>query len=220
MMKEKPIDIRSLVLKNGLSYPDDRELIMLILGTGTRQMPVEVMSDKILKTILHSNPDEWVEKICQIDGVGSSRALAVAAALELGRRHNRNPQAVVNKPIDVIPFIKHYAMQPSEHFVCITVNGGREIINIQVICVGAGNMAIIKPADIFSQPIKDRASGIILCHNHPGGHAEPSDQDIQTTNRLAKASQVLGLALLDHLIVTKNGYFSFLEHSMLPTGQE
>ena len=82
MMKEKPIDIRSLVLKNGLSDPDDRELIMLILGTGTRQMPVEVMSDKILKTILHSNPDEWVEKMCQIDGVGSSRALEVAAALD------------------------------------------------------------------------------------------------------------------------------------------
>lgn len=217
MKKKETIDIRRLTLKNGMSYPNDKELIMLILGSGTKNMPIEYMSEKILKALCSTNPDDWVEKLCEIEGVGKSKALAVAAALELGRRHNRNPQAVVNKPVDILPFIKHYAMQSAEHFVCVTVNGAKEILSIRVLCIGTGNMAVLKPCEIFCEAIKEHASGIVLCHNHPGGNPSPSDADIQTTDELFNASALLGITLLDHIIITKNSYFSFLEHAMLPT---
>lgn len=218
MVKEK-IDLRRLTLKNGLSYPDDRELIMLILGSGTKKMPIEIMAEKILKTLMATNPEHWVEKLCFIEGIGKSKALAIAAALELGRRMNRNPQAVVTKPVDVIPFIKQYAIQQSEHFVCVTVNGAKEILAIRVLCIGTGNMAVLKPCEIFSEAVKEHASGIIICHNHPGGCAYPSDADIETTKTLSRASHLLGIAMLDHIIITKNSYFSFLEHDLLPVDE-
>ena len=78
-------------------------------------------------------------------------------------------------------------------------------------------MAVLKPSEIFAEALKENASGIILSHNHPGGHAEPSAQDLITTQQLAEASTLLGVALLDHIIITKNSYFSFLEHGLLPT---
>lgn len=212
-------DLRQLTLRNGLSFPNDKELIMLILGSGTKQMPVEEMSDKILKVICACNPENWLEKLQSISGVGSSKALAIAAALELGRRHNRNPQAVVDKPQDVIPFIKHYAMQNSEHFVTVTVNGAKEILNIRVLSVGSRNMAVLKAGDIFSEALKEHASGIILSHNHPGGLAEPSDADLETTKHLCIAAEILGIPILDHIIITRNSYFSFLEHGLLPAGE-
>lgn len=216
---KEQIDIRRLTLKNGLSYPNDRELIMLILGSGTKNMPIEYMAGEILKVICANNPEKWVEEMQRIGGVGASKALAVAAALELGRRLNRNPQAVVNKPHDVIPFIKHYAMQSSEHFVSVTVNGAKEILAIRVLCVGSGNMAVLKPSEIFSEAIQERASGIILCHNHPGGNPNPSQEDLDTTKGICRAASVLGLAVLDHIIITKNNYFSFLEHGLLPVNE-
>lgn len=213
-MKEK-IDLRRLTFVNGLSYPNDQELIMLILGSGTKNMSIERISEKILKTISSTNPEKWVEKLCAIEGVGKSRALAIAAALELGRRHNRSPQAVVNSPGDIIPYVKQYSMQQSEHFVCITVNGAKEIISIRVLCIGNGNMAVLKPGEIFCEAVKERASGIVLCHNHPGGNCTPSKADIETTQTLIKAASLLGIALMDHIIITKNGYFSFLENDLI-----
>ena len=209
-------DLRQLTLRNGLSFPNDRELLMLILGSGTKKMHVEDMSEKILKVLCANNPENWLENLQRIPGVGLSKALCVMAALELGRRHNRNPQAVVDKPQDVIPFIKHYAMQSSEHFVTVTVNGAKEIMNIRVLSVGSKNMTVLKAGDIFADALKERASGLILTHNHPGGLAQPSEADMETTRHLCHAAEILGLPILDHIIVTRNSYFSFLEHGLLP----
>ena len=212
---KEPIDLRRMTLRNGLSYPNDKELLMLVLGSGTKKMPVEEMSEEILKVICSCNPENWLDRLQSIEGVGASKALAVLAAMEFGRRHNRSPQAVVNQPLDVIPFIKHYAMQRSEHFIMVTLNGAKEILNIRVLCIGSKNMAILRPAEIFAEAIKENASGIILSHNHPGGQAVPSEADIETTRQLSLAATLLGLPILDHIIITKNSYFSFLEHGLL-----
>ena len=80
---------------------------------------------------------------------------------------------------------------------------------------GAGNMAVIHPSEIFAEAIKEHASAIVVSHNHPSGNPTPSSADIKTTHDLVQASQLLGIALLDHIILGKNCYFSFLEHDML-----
>ncbi len=212
---EDRLQIRELTLANGLDFPSDFELIMLILGSGTRKKKIEMLSKDVLDVVLASNSDNLIQNLQKIDGIGKNKALAVAAALEFGRRMNRNPQAVLSSPTDVIPFIKSYAMQPTEHFLCISMNGSKEILSIRVVCVGSGNMAVLRSAEIFSEPVKERASAIIIAHNHPGGAAFPSSADIQTTHEILKASKLLGIALLDHVIITRNGYFSFLENDML-----
>ncbi len=123
MEKEQKLEIRELTLKRGLAYPSDEELIMLLLGSGTKKMPIPVMAEKVLGVVLESNPEELVGNLTKIPGIGKSRALLIAAALELGRRMNRTPQAVLENPRDIVPYIQHYAMQPAEHFLCISLTG-------------------------------------------------------------------------------------------------
>lgn len=213
-MCEQKIEIRELTLKHGLSYPSDEELIMLILGHGTKKTPVDNLSVKVLEVLMKSNYENLIENLIKISGIGKTKALAVAAALELGRRQNRNPQSALSHPKDVIPFIQSYALSPTEHFICITLNGAREILSIRVVCTGSGNMAIIRMGDVFSEAIKEHASAVVFCHNHPGGNPSPSDDDIKTTKKLYAAAQLLQIAFLDHIIITRNSYFSFLEHNM------
>lgn len=213
MLKEK-LEIREMTLSFGISYPSDEELIMLILGHGTKKMPLDVLSVKVLETLMKSNGEDLIENLTQIEGIGKTKALSIAAALELGRRQNRNPQAVLTQPKDIVPYVQSYAIQPVEHFLCVTLNGAREILNIRVICTGSGNRAIIRTADVFAEAVKERASAVVFCHNHPGGNPHPSEDDIETTRKLCAAAALLGIVVLDHIIVAKNSYYSFLEHNL------
>lgn len=209
------IEIRERTLRHGLAYPSNAELLMLILGTGIKSMPVQKLAKQVLEIVMASNEDQLIEKLLKIKGMGKSKALMIAAALEFGKRINRTPQGALRCPTDVISFIKNYAMEKQEHFLCISLNGAMEIISIRVVCSGTGNMAIIHPADVFSEPIKEHASAIILSHNHPSGNSAPSADDIEATLRLFHAAEILGIAMLDHIILTKTNYYSFLEHDLL-----
>lgn len=214
MEKEKP-DIREKTLKHGLSFPFDEELVMLILGSGTKFMPVDEMACKIIDTLDSSNEDNVVQNLLNLPGVGTGKALAIAAALELGRRRSNHLRAPIRKPCDIVPFVRNYAVSQKEHFLLITLNGGHEIIQIHVVSVGTLNKTLIHPREIFSEAIKENAAAIIICHNHPSGNCNPSDDDIETTKNIIKASQIIGIELLDHIIIDCESYFSFVEHDVL-----
>ena len=212
--KPKP-DIRELTLRNGISYPSDEELVMLLLNKGSKNMPIEKLAEKVLSVIDGGSSDNLVDRLKNIEGVGNTRALTVAAALELGRRRNSYLKSVVNNPSDIIPYIKHFAMEHTEHFVCASLNGARELMKIRVVSIGTVSRTLIHPREIFAEPVAEHASGIICCHNHPFGPCIPSSADKESTEALLKASKVLGISLLDHIIINRDGYFSFLEHGML-----
>ena len=139
----KQPNIRELTLLNGISYPDDEELIMLILGKGTKNNPIESLAEKVTKTINSSNEEELIPNLKKINGMGESRALIIAAALELGRRRRGILRSSINAPKDVIPFLQHYTLMPTEHFITVTVNGAKEILSTRVVSVGTINKALI-----------------------------------------------------------------------------
>lgn len=211
----KQPNIRELTLLNGISYPDDEELIMLILGKGTKNNPIESLAEKVTKTINSSNEEELIPNLKKIDGMGESRALVIAAALELGRRRRGILRSSINAPKDVIPFLQHYTLMPTEHIITVTVNGAKEILSTRVVSVGTINKALIHPREVFANAVSEYASGIICCHNHPCGQCYPSNADIDSTKILQKAAKILGIVFMDHIIITKEDYFSFLEHGML-----
>ncbi|MBE6361466.1 MAG: DNA repair protein RadC [Treponema bryantii] len=212
--KNKP-DIRERTIENGLLYPTNVELIMLILGSGNKQMSVDVMAQKINDVLTDSNIDDVVKNLLSVKGVGQGKALAVAAALELGRRHCSHLKALIQTPEDILPYVQNYAMCAKEHFVMITLNGGHEIIKIHLISVGTVSKTIIHPREVFREAIKENASSIVICHNHPSGNCVPSDEDIETTKFLIKASNLIGIPILDHIIFDCDSYYSFLEHDFL-----
>ena len=212
--KIKP-DVRERALAHGISFPFDEELVMLILGTGTRNMPVEVMASKIVEALDCCDREQIVEHLQKIKGVGEGKALAVAAAIELGRRRCNHLKAPIRTPRDIIPFVRNYAVSEKEHFLVVTLNGGHEIIQIHCVSVGTLNKTIIHPREIFSQAIKENAAAIIVCHNHPSGNCQPSRDDIETTKMLFNASLIIGIELIDHIIIDTESYYSFMENWLI-----
>ncbi|MBO4629713.1 MAG: DNA repair protein RadC [Treponema sp.] len=213
-VNNKP-DIREKALRFGLGYPLDYELVMLILGAGNRQMSVEAMSKKIVEVLDSSNNDDMVERLLKMKGIGQSKALAVAAAIELGKRRTCHLGAHIKSPSDVIPFVNHYAMNGKEHFLAVTLNGGHNIIQIHVVSIGTTNSAFAHPREVFYEAIKENATAVIVCHNHPSGTVEPSEEDIYCTKKLVEASEIIGIPLLDHIIIDCSSYFSFMESGLL-----
>jgi DNA repair protein RadC len=213
-VNNKP-EIREKALKFGLGYPLDYELVMLILGAGNRQMSVETMSKKIVDALDSCNSDDMVEQLLKMKGIGQGKALAVAAAIELGKRRTCHLGAHIKSPCDVIPFVNHYAMSDKEHFLAVTLNGGHNIIQIHVVSIGTTNSTVVYPRDVFYEAIKEHASAIIVCHNHPSGLVEPSDEDIECTKQLLEASKIVGIPILDHIIIDYSSYYSFMESGLL-----
>ena len=212
--KDRPL-VREMALEHGMGFPYDEELVMLILGTGTRQMPIDIMARKIIQVLDDSNDEDIVENLMAIKGIGRGKALSIAAALELGKRRNCYRRAKITTPNHIVPFVQNYAISQKEHFLTITLDGGNQIIKIHVVSVGTLNCSLIHPREVFVEAIRENASSIILCHNHPSGNCEPSKDDIYTTNLLAEASKIIGIEILDHIIVGFDSYFSFVENDLV-----
>lgn len=213
-IKPKP-QVREQALKYGISFPSDEELVMLILGSGTKTCSVKNLSRLVMQALYSPGRGSVIEKLSRIKGIGESKSLAIAAALELGRRRHEIAHHVIRHPKDVVPFIKNYSMSNKEHFISITLNGAHEIIKINVVSVGTSHKTIACPREIFSEALLENASALIVCHNHPNASCEPSEDDIDTTRSLIDASKIIGIAFLDHIILDRDSYFSFLEHDLL-----
>lgn len=216
---EKP-NVREMALEHGIEFSFDEDLISMILGTGSKTMSVGKMSRKILETLNDSNDEELVENLMSLPGVGEGKALQIAAAIELGKRRSNHLRAPINCPSDIIPFLQNYAVSNKERFIVVSLNGGHEIIDIHVVSVGTLNCSRIHPREIFLDAIKENAAALVLCHNHPSGNVKPSDADIKTTKNLLKASCILGIEILDHVIIDRDKYYSFVENNLLFTSDE
>lgn len=212
--KGKP-NVREMTVRNGIEFPSDEELLMLILNGGTKNMPLEKLAEKALSVINECPSNRLVESLTEISGMGIAKALSLAAAVEFGRRRNSWSRCRIERPVDIVPYVKHFALERKEHFVVATVNGAKELLNIRIVSIGTSSRTLVHPREVFSEAVSEHAAGIICCHNHPNGPCLPSDADRITTQTLANAAVILGITLMDHIIVTREDYFSFLEHGLL-----
>ena len=99
--------------------------------------------------------------------------------------------------------------------MCVSLNGAGEVVGNRIVTVGLANHSLIHPREVFADAITDRATSVILVHNHPSGVLEPSNQDILITKQLVEAGSILGIKVLDHLIITKKGHLSMKEKGLL-----
>jgi DNA repair protein RadC len=203
---------REKLQMKGAEALSDVELMAILLGSGTKGHDVMKVAGRILK-VLDGNPKQIsIEELRKIEGVGLAKATLIAAALEFARRRIRPEGLKISTPADVLPLIQHYADRKQEHFVCISINGANEVIKSRVVSVGLVNKTQVHPREVFADPITDRASAIIVAHNHPAGTLTPSIEDKEITRQLKSAGETLGIRLLDHIIFNHKGYYSFLEH--------
>ena len=121
----------------------------------------------------------------------------------------------IRYPQDVLPFTKNIVKKGQEHFMVLYLNGQHSVISKKIISIGTANRTIVHPRDIFAEAVKKNAVAIIIVHNHPSGNPQPSTEDTQITERIKNAGDIMGISLLDHMVVCKNGYYSYLEKGAL-----
>lgn len=216
-LKDLPVNERprEILLTKGAKALADHELLAIILGKGSQKNDVLSLSRKIVKIIDAKGLNFKAKDILEIDGIGEAKATAISASFEFVRRRIKPEGLKIKFPVDVLPLIQHYGDRKQEHFLCVSINGANEVINIRVVTIGLVNKSQVHPREVFSDVISDRASAIIIAHNHPNGELKPSNEDINITNRIKNASNILGISLLDHIIFNAKGYYSFIENDEL-----
>ena len=214
----KPIDQipeadrpREKLMRKGARALSDQELLAVLLGKGTPGMDVMTLAGKLARLIDEKGLDVKAEDLSQFAGVGDAKATLILAAIEFARRRIKPEGARIETPADLLPHIRHYADRKQEHFLCATINGANEVINIRVISIGLIDRSPVHPREVFADAISDRACAIVVAHNHPNGSLKPSGSDLDVTKQLKAAGEVVGISLLDHIIFNRSGYFSFLE---------
>lgn len=206
---------REKLLHKGAPALSDQELLAVLLGKGTASMDVMTLAAKLARLIDEKGLEVKADDLTQFDGVGDAKAALILAAIEFARRHIKPEGSKIGTPADLLPHVRHYADRKQEHFLCATINGANEILNIRVVSIGLIDRSPVHPREVFADALADRAAAIIVAHNHPSGAVEPSHSDISITAQLRAAGEVLGIALLDHIIFNRTGYFSFLEKGRL-----
>ena len=206
---------REKLLEQGAQYLSDQELLAVILGRGTQKDDVLALSKKIIKIIDEKGLLFSPHDITTIDGIGSAKAASIAAAFEFVRRRIKPEGLKIKFPADVLPLIQHYADRKQEHFLSVSINGANEVMNVRVVSIGLVNKSHVHPREVFADVIAERASAIIVAHNHPHGELKPSSEDRHITHQLKEAAKILGLSFLDHIIFNTKGYYSFAESDEL-----
>lgn len=116
---------------------------------------------------------------------------------------------------DVLPYLKFIRTKKQEYILCLSLDSGNRLIARRVVTIGTLTSSLVHPREVFAGPLKDRAASVIVVHNHPSGDPHPSRKDIEATQQLIAGGILLGIPVRDHLIVSREGYYSFKNHHML-----
>lgn len=211
----------SLLYRHGAEALSNAQLLSILLSPGeclsTRDVSLGI--DLIDKFGHPSRLDHAsLVELCKINGIGRIRASRIKAALELGRRSlapaSDKPKLNNSKEVAgyFIPFLGN---QNVEMFCCALLDTRNRLMRHVVVATGTVNACFIHPREVYRAAVTESACAIILVHNHPSGELNPSDEDISLTRRVCDAGSVLGIRVLDHIIVARNGYFSFLDAGLL-----
>ena len=206
---------REKLKERGVRSLTDQELLALIIGNGTKHQKVHQISWNLLLFLNQKGTSVTFDELIHVSGLGESSVCKILAALEFSKRRLQPKHFQLNHPKQAVPLLSAYAKKRQEHFICIELNGAYELIQTRLVSIGLLNRTMVHPREVFAEAIKNHAGAIIVAHNHPSGNVEPSEEDIEMTKRLKQAGQLLGIPLLDHIIFSPEGYFSFLDHKIL-----
>ncbi len=213
---------RERLLSIGAAALSSTELLAILLQTGTPAASAAELARLLLgafgslEALSQARPDELIRQA----GIGPTKASAVLAAFELGRRVQAAPPArrpVIRIPGDVAALLGAQMRHlDREHFRAVLLNTRHEVLDVTSVAIGGLDSAPIHPREVFKEAIRRSAAAIILVHNHPSGTPEPSGDDLRITARLADAGRVVGIAVLDHIIIGDGRYVSLRERGALP----
>ena len=206
---------REKLKERGASALTDEELVAAILGRGVEGQDLGTISRRVAKLIQKHKEDLSVDHLTEVRGMGLAKAAQILSAFELARRHLIKDAVKITGAQDVMPLLADIADKKQEHFVCISLNGAHEVIKKRIVTIGLLDRSQVHPREVYADVISDRAAAVIFAHNHPSGDLKASNSDLKIHEQLTEAGKILGIRIIDHLIVTRKGYYSFQEAGLL-----
>ncbi len=206
---------RERAIARGVEALADSELCSLLIGTGSRRRPVEQVAGEVVSLLDRESGVPSRRELEAIEGLGPAKASAILAAFEIARRVLLPSRRKIRMPVDILPLVERFVDRPQEYFLAASLNGAHEVTSVRVVTVGLVNRTVVHPREVFAPAIEGRAAAVMVAHNHPSGCLEPSPEDEEVTRRLCAAGRTLGIPLLDHIIFSAFGYYSFLEQGKL-----
>lgn len=191
------------------------ELLAIILRTGKKGKSVYDLAQEIIHRFdgsLRALSNASLEEIAAIDGVGLAKAASVKAALELGKRlytELAKPRAVLTNPAAIFEFCHDMRLYDKEIARVLLLDSKLSLITFSNVTIGTNNQTLLHPRDVFRLAVRANANALILVHNHPSGDPSPSKDDETITLSMVEAGRILGIKLVDHVIIGRNGYYSF-----------
>lgn len=213
---------REKLLLKGRESLSDSELLAILIRTGRQKQSAVDVAKEVLKkgkNNLNELGKLFPEDLAKINGIGMVKAITIVAALELGRRRQASPALIKEKVCsskEIAVFLQ-CALKDYGHevFGVVYLNKANKINHFEVISRGGISGTIADPRIIFSKALEVKATHMILCHNHPSGNLKPSRQDEELTQKLKKAGELMEIKVLDHIIVSDEGYYSFADHRVI-----
>lgn len=208
------------LIENGVELLSNEELLAIIFKTGTKGKSAKDLGELLLSKVgnIKKLNDINYEYLKNIKGIGRSKACNLLASIELGKRINREVDSIKNIKLTnsemVYKFYKDkLGNKKQEYFYAVYLDTSKKIIGDKLLFIGTINYSLVYPREVFKEAYLLGASAIICIHNHPSGNPIPSKQDFEITNNLIEVGKVLGIKVIDHIIICKNNYYSFLENN-------
>lgn len=212
---------REKLMLKGKEVLSNAELIAVLIGSGSRNESAVDLGKRILSSVgnINSLGKLSISQLMSFKGIGEAKAVTIIAALELGRRQRSEDTLQFNNKITSSKMVFEI-MQPiigelfHEEFWVIFLNNSNKIISKAQLSKGGITGTIVDVRLVFKLALENRATGLILCHNHPSGSLVPSESDKLITNKLKLAGESLDVKVLDHLIITETKYYSFVDEGI------
>ena len=206
------------MLRKGRESLSDAELVGILIGSGNKNETAVDLSRRILADVdnnLIKLSKLSISEMLQYDGVGEAKAVAIAAALELGRRRRFAEAAQkvrINNSLEAFEyFYSRMSDLSHEQFWVLLLSSSNEVMKMERIGVGGLNSTVADPKIIFGAAIENHAAALMLCHNHPSGNVRPSTDDRKLTEKIVNGGKLLDIKVLDHIIIGDDTYYSFAD---------
>lgn len=200
--------------KSGLDSLSDNDLIAILVGSGIKGKDFKSISLGVLKKIrkiIKRGKELSILDLASVEGVGDVTAMRILSGMELGRRVYgiySNQKILIYNSKDAYDLLKDISSYKQEHIIALYLNSRFELIEQRTVRIGGIDNAQLLPRDVITYALENNASYVVLAHNHPSGECTPSKEDVVLTGRLKEAMDIMGIELLEHIVIAKDGWKS------------
>lgn len=212
---ERPIE---RLINNGVEYLSNEELLSILIRTGTKEYSSKQLASLVLSVSEGDLNNINYQMLKNIKGLGDGKCASILAALELGKRNNKEIKTINNIKITSSDLVFQYykdlfRCKKQEYFYCLYLDSNKVVIKEKLLFIGTLDYSLVHPREVFKEAYSVSASSIICIHNHPSGNVLPSKNDIDITNKLIEIGNLFGIKVVDHIIIGCDKYYSFFENN-------